>query len=120
MIYIQFVVELLILLLLLYLARRVKNWAEIDDARDKEYETAKGKNLATKEDIEGITTQIERVKSEISFESQQKKEFVVERKKHLSSIFFIMLRRFNMLRLVCSFMGGIIMMQANFTCLMMS
>ena len=84
----HFIVEVIILLLLSYLIYRVKNWADIDDACDKEYETAKGKNLATKEDIEEITMQIERVKSEISFESQQKKEFVVERKKHLLNILY--------------------------------
>ncbi len=41
----------------------------------------KGKNLATKKDIEEITKKIETVKNEISFHSQRKHEYIKEKKK---------------------------------------
>ena len=41
----------------------------------------KGKNLATKKDIEEITKKIETVKNEISFHSQRKLEYIKEKKK---------------------------------------
>ena len=47
-----------------------KNNADILQNREKEYESEKGKNLATKEDIEEITEKIEQVKAEISFKNQ--------------------------------------------------
>lgn len=52
------------------------------------YEAEKGKNLATKEDIEGITKQIETVKNEISFTTQRKKDYIVERKRHLYNLLY--------------------------------
>lgn len=39
--------------------RKGENSADIDDNREKYYEAEKGKNLATKEDIEEITKSIE-------------------------------------------------------------
>lgn len=48
-------------------------------SRDKAYNEEKGKNLATKEDIDEITEIIESVKSEISFESQRKHTFIEQR-----------------------------------------
>lgn len=48
-------------------------------SRKKAYNEEKGKNLATKEDIEQITEQIEKVKNEISFESQRKHTFIEQR-----------------------------------------
>ena len=49
-------------------------------ARNKSYESEKGKNLATKEDIEEITKKIELVKNEIGFEKQRENEYLKERK----------------------------------------
>lgn len=48
-------------------------------SRKKAYNEEKGKNLATKEDIDEITEIIESVKNEISFESQRKHTFVEQR-----------------------------------------
>ncbi len=47
----------------------------------KSYLTEKGKNLATKKDIEEITKKIETVKNEISFHSQRKHEYINDKKK---------------------------------------
>ena len=56
----QFILEVLILLLLLYLAFL------------KSYFQEKGKNVATKEDVEGITSLVESVKSQLQFSLQAK------------------------------------------------
>lgn len=48
-------------------------------SRNKAYNEEKGKNLATKEDIDEITEIIESVKNEISFESQRKHTFIEQR-----------------------------------------
>ena len=82
------VLQIIILGWLFYYQRTVRNWADIDSARDLNYEAEKGKNLATKEDLAEITRQIEKVKSEISFESQRKKDYIEERKKHLVNILY--------------------------------
>lgn len=47
----------------------------------KSYIAEKGKNLATKKDIEEITNKIETVKNEISFHSLRKHEYINDRKK---------------------------------------
>ena len=47
----------------------------------KSYIAEKGKNLATKKDIEEITNKIETVKNEVSFRSQRKHEYINDRKK---------------------------------------
>ena len=62
--------------------------ADILQNRLKEYEAEKGRNIATKEDIEEITKQIETVKNEISFVSQRKKDYIVERKRHLLNLLY--------------------------------
>lgn len=74
--------------LCIFLERHAKRMADTFTERHLAYEAEKGKNLATKEDLQEITSQIEKVKAEISFESQQKKDFVVERKRHLLDILY--------------------------------
>lgn len=63
-----------------------KNLADIFQNRDKEYESEKGRNLATKEDIEEITQKIEQVKAEISFKNQWKHEHIQKREERLIRI----------------------------------
>lgn len=63
-----------------------KNIADILQNRDKEYESEKGRNLATKEDIEEITEKIEQVKSEISFRNQWKQDHIQKREERLIRI----------------------------------
>ena len=83
-----FLIQLILVGIILYYQRMIKNWADTNAARDLSFESEKGKNLATKDDIADITRQIELVKSEISFESQRKKEFIDERKRHLINIIY--------------------------------
>ena len=59
--------------------RKGENAADIDDNREKFYEAEKGKNLATKEDIEEITKSIEQIKNEISYENLRKHNAIQER-----------------------------------------
>lgn len=79
---------LLIGALYIFLERNMKRLADIVTERKLSYEGEKGKNLATKEDIAEITKQIETVKEEVSFASQRKKDFIVERKRHLFNLLY--------------------------------
>ena len=56
-----------------------KNSADIKFAQDLAFLKTKGINNATKEDLQDITTQVEKIKNEISFEKQREHEFVKER-----------------------------------------
>ena len=73
---------------LLYVRNYIKHFVELQFEKDKCYESEKGKNLATKEDIEDITSKIESVKNEISFEVQRNHEFIKEREKRFLNILF--------------------------------
>lgn len=55
-----------------YLYARAKNQAAIDDNRAMFYEAIKGENLATKEDIEEITSKVENIKTTLAHTSQSK------------------------------------------------
>lgn len=66
-----------------------ENAADIDDNREKYYEAEKGKNLATKEDIEQITASIESIKNEISYENLRKHNAIQERERGFLNILHI-------------------------------
>lgn len=87
--------EILILLLLIsitvlcvFIKQLFIRIADIKTARSLAFESQKGANLATKEDIAEITKLMETVKSEVSFENQRKKEFIEERKKRLLDVLY--------------------------------
>lgn len=80
--------ELILACILIFLFHHVIKQADILNQRKLAYEGEKGKNLATKEDIAEITKQIETVKEEVSFVSQRKKDYVVERKRHLLNLLY--------------------------------
>lgn len=63
-----------------------KNMADILQNRKKEYESEKGRNLATKEDIEEITQKIEQVKAEVSFQNQWQHDHIQKREERLIKI----------------------------------
>ena len=69
--------------------RKGENAADIDDNREKYYEAEKGKNLATKEDIEQITKSIEQIKSEISYENLRKHNAIQERERRFLNVLHI-------------------------------
>lgn len=69
--------------------RKGENAADIDDNRAKNYEAEKGKNLATKEDIEQITKSIEQIKNEISYENLRKHNAIQERERRFLNVLHI-------------------------------
>ena len=69
--------------------RKGENAADIDDNREKYYEAEKGKNLATKEDIEQITKSIENIKNKISYENLRKHNAIQEREKRFLNVLHI-------------------------------
>ena len=76
--------EIFIILFIFYAKKKIEQGLK----RETSYESEKGKNIATKEDIEAITEKIETVKNEISYEKQRNHEFVKEREKRLLNILF--------------------------------
>lgn len=72
-----------------YLSKKGEGQALKEDSRKIEYEKAKGQNLATKEDIEGLTRQLENVKNEISFENQRKHDFINQRTERLINVLYL-------------------------------
>ena len=66
--------------------RKGENAADIDDNREKFYEAEKGKNLATKEDIEEITKSIEQIKNEISYKNLRKHNAIQERERRFLNV----------------------------------
>lgn len=88
MLYIILFLNLIFLLSIFYLKRYIIHFIELQFQKDKSYQSEKGKNLATKEDIQEITANIETVKNEISYEKQRNHEFVMVREKRLLNILF--------------------------------
>lgn len=82
--YILLALEIFIVLFIFYTKKKIEQGLK----RETSYESEKGKNIATKEDIEAITEKIKTVKNEISYEKQRNHEFVKEREKRLLNILF--------------------------------
>lgn len=85
-----FIAIMLCELLCIYFVTKVKksaeNSANILQNRKIEYESEKGKNLATKEDIEEITKKVEEVKSVVSLSAQKRYEHLNEQERILVDI----------------------------------
>lgn len=88
MLYIILFLNLIFLISVFYLKRYIIHFIELQFQKDKSYQSEKGKNLATKEDIKEITANIETVKNEISFEKQRCHDFIKEREKRFLNILF--------------------------------
>lgn len=88
LLFVIIVVQVVQLCIASFSKRKGENAADIDDNLKKFYEAEKGKNLATKEDIRAITSEIENVKDEISFEKQRHHDFIKEREKRFLNILF--------------------------------
>lgn len=70
-----------------YSAKKIaENNADILQNREKEYEAEKGRNLATKEDIEEITRKMEDVKSVVSLSNQKQSDKLSEQERILVDI----------------------------------
>lgn len=78
--------NMLSLYLLSTIKRLGENSADILQNRTKEYESEKGKNLATKEDIAEITKKVEDVRIEISLSKQKRYEQLAEQERILFGI----------------------------------
>ena len=88
MLYIILFLNLIFLISVFYLKRYIIHFIKLQFQKDKSYQSEKGKNLATKEDIKEITANIETVKNEISFEKQRSHDFIKEREKRFINILF--------------------------------
>ena len=80
--------ELACIYLVYHTQQIAKNNADILQNREKEYEAEKGKNLATKEEIEDITKKVEDVKTAVSFSKRKKYEQLAEQEKVLIDILY--------------------------------
>ncbi len=65
-----------------------ENRADILQNRIKDYESEKGRNLATKEDIEEITKMVEEVKAVVSLSNQKRHDQLAEQERILLGILF--------------------------------
>ena len=88
MLYLILILNIIFLLSIFYLKRYIIHFIELQFQKDKSYQSEKGKNLATKEDIQEITANIETVKNEISFEKQRSHDFIKERERRFLNILF--------------------------------
>ncbi len=86
--YIILFFNIVLLSSIFYLKRCIIHSIELQFQKDKSYQSEKGKNLATKEDIQEITANIETVKNEISFEKQRNHDFIKERERRFLNILF--------------------------------
>ena len=96
-------------LYLTYLAKKAQNYADKEDARRISYEQERGRNLATKDDIDTVIKELEKVKSEISLIEQRKHNLIEKRNENLFGIveaaerIRIMIMK---IRLACLIKGG--------------
>lgn len=88
MMYVLLLLDVAFVLIIFYIKKCIVNFVEQQFLKDKSYQSEKGKNLATKEDIKEITANIETVKNEISFEKQRSHDFIKEREKRFLNILF--------------------------------
>ena len=79
-------VEVACLYLINHTKKLAENSADILQNRAKDYEAEKGKNLATKEDIEEITKKMEEVRTEVSLSKQKEYERLNEQERILVDI----------------------------------
>lgn len=86
--YVILLLNLVFLLSVFYLKKYIIHSIELQFQKDKSYQLEKGRNLATKEDIQEITANIETVKNEISFEKQRNHDFIKERERRFLNILF--------------------------------
>lgn len=92
-----------------YATKKGENRAEIEDARRITYEQKRGRNLATKDDIDTVIKELEKVKSEVSLIEQRKHNLIEKRNENLFGIveaaerIRIMIMK---IRLACLIKGG--------------
>lgn len=65
-----------------------ENKADIIQNRFKEYEAEKGRNLATKEDVEDVTKKVEEVKSVVTFSNQRRFDQLADQERILLELLY--------------------------------
>ena len=89
------------------MAKKAQNYADKEDARRISYEQERGRNLATKDDIDTVIKELEKVKSEISLIEQRKHNLIEKRNENLLGIVEAAERIMIMkIRLACLIKGG--------------
>lgn len=73
-------------IILTYLTKKAQNRADKEDAGRISYEQEHGKNLATKDDIDNIIKELEKVKVEVSLTEQRKHNLIEERNENLLGV----------------------------------
>lgn len=73
-------------IVLTYLTKKAQNRADIEDAGKISYEQEHGKNLATKDDIDNIIKELEKVKAEVSLTEQRKHNLIEKRNENLLGV----------------------------------
>ncbi len=73
-------------IVLTYLTKKVQNRADKEDAGKISYEQEHGKNLATKDDIDNIIKELEKVKAEVSLTEQRKHNLIEKRNENLLGV----------------------------------
>lgn len=69
-----------------YAVKKGENRADIEDAQRISYEKERGRNLATKEDIDTVIKELEKVKSEVSLREQRKHNLIEKRNENLLGV----------------------------------
>ena len=73
-------------IVLTYLTNKAQNRADKEDAGKISYEQEHGKNLATKDDIDNIIKELEKVKAEVSLTEQRKHNLIEKRNENLLGV----------------------------------
>ena len=73
-------------IVLTYLTKKAQNRADKEDAGKISYEQEHGKNLATKDDIDNIIKELEKVKAEVSLTEQRKHNLIEKRNENLLGV----------------------------------
>ena len=79
-------IVILLQLFLTYLTRKAHNRADKEDAGKISYEQEHGRNLATKDDIDSIIKELEKVKTEVSLTEQRKHNLIEKRNQNLLGV----------------------------------
>ena len=82
-------VNIVILGIICFYQTYIKKIVSIITSREESYESEKGKNIATKEDIEEITSKMESIRVEISFEAQRRNKSIENKKSVCLILLFI-------------------------------
>lgn len=73
-------------IVLTYLTKKAQNRADKEDASKISYEQEHGRNLATKDDIDNIIKELEKVKAEVSLTEQRKHNLIEKRNENLLGV----------------------------------